>query len=57
MAYVIGEKCNACGTCFDTCPSEAVVKAEPRYNIDPEKCIDCAACEATCPEGAIVQTS
>jgi ferredoxin len=53
MAYKISEKCNACGTCFETCPSEAIVKAEPKYKIDAEKCIDCAACEAACPEGAI----
>jgi ferredoxin len=53
MAYKIGEKCTACGTCFETCPSEAIVKAEPQYKIDSEKCIDCAACESACPEGAI----
>jgi len=57
MAYQISEKCNACGTCFETCPSEAIVKGEPKYKIDAEKCIDCAACEAACPEGAIAAGS
>ncbi|MBI5244264.1 MAG: 4Fe-4S binding protein [Elusimicrobia bacterium] len=53
MAYVISDKCNACGTCFDTCPSEAIIKDEKQFKIDAEKCIDCAACEAACPEKAI----
>lgn len=53
MAYKISEKCTACGTCFDTCPSEAIVKQEPHYKIDADKCSDCGACEASCPESAI----
>ncbi|MCX5789695.1 MAG: 4Fe-4S binding protein [Elusimicrobia bacterium] len=54
MAYKINsEQCDACGTCFDTCPSEAIVKGEPHYSIDKEKCIDCAACESACPKQAI----
>ncbi|MBI5883652.1 MAG: 4Fe-4S binding protein [Elusimicrobia bacterium] len=55
MAYKITETCNACGTCFDTCPSEAILKGEPRYSIVPDKCIDCAACEASCPTKSITQ--
>jgi ferredoxin len=52
MAYKISEKCTACGTCFDTCPSEAIVKGD-KFKIDADKCIDCAACESACPESAI----
>lgn len=56
MAYVIEpEKCTACGTCADQCPSSAISPAEDKshYVIDPEKCVDCGACESSCPSGAI----
>ena len=53
MAYKISDQCDACGTCVETCPSEAINKGEPHYSIDAEKCIDCAACEAACPKHAI----
>jgi len=56
MAYVIeAEKCTACSTCAEQCPSGAISAAEggSHYIIDPEKCVDCAACEGSCPSGAI----
>ena len=54
MAYVITDDCTACGTCMETCPSEAIKEGE-KYCIDPELCIDCGACVDTCPAEAIVE--
>ena len=52
MAYKIGDKCIACGTCQDECPVEAISEGKP-YKIDDGKCIDCGACASVCPVEAI----
>lgn len=53
MAVTIDkEKCNACGTCVDSCPVEAL-KLEDKAVCDEENCIDCGTCVDECPEGAI----
>lgn len=53
MAVTIDkEKCNACGTCVDSCPVEAI-KLEDNAVVDEENCIDCGTCVDECPEGAI----
>lgn len=46
------EKCNACGTCADSCPVEAL-KINGKAKVDEEECIDCGTCVDECPEGAI----
>ena len=53
MAYVISDKCSACGSCKDACPVEAIAEGDPCYKIDPELCIDCGACAGACPLDAI----
>lgn len=45
--------CNACSTCADFCPVQAITIADDRANIDPRKCIGCGQCELQCPENAI----
>jgi NAD-dependent dihydropyrimidine dehydrogenase PreA subunit len=46
--------CNGCGTCVDTCPSEAVDLIDGRpVIVHPEDCAYCGDCEDLCPEGAI----
>ena len=53
MAVTIDkDKCNACGSCVDACPVEAL-KIEEKAVVDEEACIDCGTCVDECPEGAI----
>ena len=55
MAYKITDACTACGSCVETCPSEAISEGDPIYVIDAEACIDCAVCVDACPAEAIVE--
>ncbi|MBQ3689008.1 MAG: 4Fe-4S binding protein [Bacteroidales bacterium] len=53
MAYkIIAEECQACGTCKDECPQEAINEGSV-YTIDADKCVECGACADACPCGAI----
>ncbi len=52
MAYVITDRCIACGTCQPVCPVEAISEGEI-YHIDPDTCISCGSCAAVCPNDAI----
>ncbi len=53
MAYVISKTdCQACGTCKDECPQEAIIEGDV-YSIDPDKCVECGACADACPCNAI----
>jgi NAD-dependent dihydropyrimidine dehydrogenase PreA subunit len=55
MAYVITDKCDRCGTCKESCPSEAIAEGDPKFVIDQENCIECGACVGECPNEAIVE--
>lgn len=46
----INSTCIKCGTCFRTCPNDAVLSS---IMIDEKKCIGCAACFKKCPVNAI----
>jgi 2-oxoglutarate ferredoxin oxidoreductase subunit delta len=55
-------RCEACGDCIDTCPSELLALVEEdgkqyaMFRGDPEECIGCLSCESGCSEGAITVT-
>ena len=53
MAYVITDECTACGTCIDSCPSEAIAEGDPIYKIDQDACVECGQCVEACPAEAI----
>ena len=54
MPYTISDECTACGSCMESCPSEAIKKGE-KYSIDADLCIDCGSCVDTCPVSAIAE--
>ena len=53
MAYVISDACTACGSCKDSCPTEAIHEGDPHFSIDADACIDCDQCVDTCAVSAI----
>jgi ferredoxin len=53
MPYVITDACNNCGTCKESCPSDAIHEGEPHHTINAEECIECGACVGECPSEAI----
>ena len=54
MKTRVTDECTACGTCLETCPSEAIKEGD-KYSIDPDACIDCGSCVDGCPVTAIVE--
>ena len=52
-AKVDVEKCNACESCVDTCPVEAISMVNDKAKVDADECTECEACVEECPEGAI----
>jgi ferredoxin len=53
MSYIINESCINCGACSGSCPVDAILEGDSRYEINPDTCIDCGACAGTCPVDAI----
>ena len=51
-AVVNKEKCDACGTCVDECPVEAI-KLNDHAKVDPDECTECGTCVDVCPNDAI----
>ena len=56
------EKCEACGDCVDTCPTEAIAIVEENgrkyamFSGEADDCIGCFACEEICEDGAVTIT-
>lgn len=52
------EKCAACHTCAEVCPSAAIIGVlGEKHKIDENKCIACGQCLLNCPFDAIEQMS
>lgn len=57
-AYIVPERCSACGLCLDACRFDAVCLAPLErggsiYTIDPSACEGCGLCGWVCPSGAV----
>jgi NAD-dependent dihydropyrimidine dehydrogenase PreA subunit len=56
------EKCEGCGDCVDTCPTEAIAVVEEdgkKYAVftgESDDCIGCLSCQELCEQGAITIT-
>ena len=53
VAYIIPEKCDACGECVKVCPVGAIATPATGININPISCIGCGVCVPRCPKQAI----
>ena len=53
MAVKIDEnKCDACGSCVEVCPVEAI-ELKDKAKVKEDECIDCGTCVDECPNEAI----
>jgi len=53
IAYIIPEKCNACGECIKYCPTKAIESITSGVVINPISCTGCGICVPKCPTDAI----
>ncbi len=49
-AFIVAEKCIACGLCYELCRFKAIIDG---YRVDEKRCEGCALCFNACPEKAI----
>lgn len=55
-AIVDPEKCNACKSCEEVCPTESIKVVDTHAVVKEEDCIDCNACMDACQSGAITMS-
>jgi ferredoxin hydrogenase large subunit len=58
MVQVDPEKCQACGSCAEVCPTGAIQSSNDQdihKVLDPAACINCGQCLTNCPYGAIYE--
>jgi MinD superfamily P-loop ATPase len=53
VAQVDAARCQACGTCADACPFEAI-HVDGTSHVTWETCMGCGICESQCPHDAII---
>ncbi len=52
-AVVDIEKCEGCGDCVESCPTECIKIEEGKAVVDQDECLDCGGCVDACPTDAI----
>lgn len=52
-AYIVPEKCNACGECMPYCPTKAIESTPKGVMINSISCTGCGICVPKCPTEAI----
>jgi len=53
VAFIITEKCDACGECIKICPVGAIASSAEGVVINPISCIGCGVCVPRCPRQAM----
>jgi uncharacterized Fe-S center protein len=51
---VIAEKCTACGTCIEICPTGTIVLVDGKAFVEIDNCRNCKMCMRVCPENAFI---
>lgn len=54
VAYLVDDRCTACGACLLTCPEHAFVPTLPLL-VRADRCTDCGECVEICPADAITR--
>ncbi len=52
-AVIDTEQCNACKSCEEVCPTNAIAVQDAHAVVNKEECIDCNACMDACTNSAI----
>jgi len=53
-ALVDSDLCEACKTCLERCPMDAItIEGDDAAEINPDRCIGCGLCVSTCPTEAL----
>jgi len=53
VAYVVQDRCNACGECIKVCPVAAIETSPNGVTVNPISCVGCGICVPKCPKQAI----